>query len=154
MTGMNDLMSPLGHYFGEPEIAEFLSNLGIADVPKLKRGDSTAIVANEALGVEVTFRDSDALDVKAREYPEGALVLSNVRFYGIKTGDFAPYVGDLPLGVLFGSTKQALIDRLGVPARDNLALRQVRWDFDAYCVFAKFGEKEGMVIFSVQLPIA
>jgi hypothetical protein len=154
MTDMKDWTNLIGHYLGEPTISTFLSECGIVDVPKLKRGDPTAIVANGASGVEVTFRNADALDVKTREYPDGALVLANIRFYGIKTDDFEPYAGTLPLGVSFGAAKQILIERLGTPARDNLTMRQMRWDFDTYCVFAKLAENDGMSIFSVQLPIA
>ena len=114
---------------------------------------STAIVSNAALGVEVTFRDADALDVKTMEYPEGALALANVRFYGVKTDDFAPYTGELPLRVTFGASKQTLIDHIGAPARDNLALRQVRRDFATHCLLAKFSEKDNLIIFSAQLPL-
>ncbi|MCX4162327.1 MULTISPECIES: hypothetical protein [Paraburkholderia] len=154
MSGMDSLTTLLGRYFGEPEIAAFLADLDITTTPKLKRGDSTAIVSSAELGVEVTFRDSEALDVKAREYPDGALVLANVRLYGVKTDDFTPYTGELPLHVTFGASKQTLIDHIGAPARDNLALRQIRWDFATHCLFAKFGEKDNLVIFSVQLPLA
>ncbi len=153
MTDMNDLVNLLGRYFGEPEIAQFLSDFNITAVPKLKRGDITVTVSNKESGIEATFRDADALDVQTREYPEGALVLSNVRFYGVETDDFAPYTGPLPLGVTFGASKQKLIDRLGAPARDNLRLRQVRWDFETYCVFARFGDTDDMIIFGIQLPV-
>ena len=105
MIGIDHLTSLLGRYFDEPEISGFLSDIGVTAIPKLKRGDSTAIVSNGASGIEVTFRDADALDVKTKVYPEGAPVLSSVRFYGIKTDNFAPYTSQLPVAAAFGVSK-------------------------------------------------
>lgn len=154
MKSIDDLRGLLGQYFGEPDVARFLADLGITSIPKLTCGDATAIVFAASSGVEVTFRDADTLDVATREYPKEALVLTNVRFYGVQTEDFFPYAGVLPGGVAFGATRQTLIDGFGTPARNNLVLRQMRWDFSGYCVFAKFGEQDDMIIFSMQLPVA
>ena len=154
-TTQNDkFISVLGKYFGEAEITSFLTGLEITDKPKLKRGDVTTHLSNNSLGVELTFRAADALRVSTRDYPDGALVLSNVSLYGDQSDDFQPFVGPLPLGVVFGDSKSALLSKLGVPTRDNEELRLMRWDFQGYCAFAKLSESGVLRVFGIQLPVA
>jgi hypothetical protein len=147
-------ISVLGKYFGEAELTSFLAEFEITDKPKLKRGDSTTYLTKEARGIELTFDDVEALDVSTREYPDGALVLSNVRFYGAQIGSYQPFVGQLPLGVIFGDSKSALLSKIGVPAEDDEDLRLLRWDFQGFCVFAKLSKSGDLRIFGVQLPVA
>jgi hypothetical protein len=47
-----------------------------------------------------------------------------------------------------------LLSKLGVPARDNERLKQLRWDFDGYCVFASLSKDGVLETFAVQLPVA
>jgi hypothetical protein len=154
MTAINNVVGLLGHYFGEPEIEKLLSDFNITAVPRLKRGETTDIVVNEALGIEVTFRDARALDVRTKQYPKGALVLSNIRFYGVRTEDYVPYTGELPLGMKFGASRQMLMNQFGTPAWDSSALQSIRWDFDGYCIFVTLDDNGRMIIFDVQLPVA
>jgi hypothetical protein len=147
-------ISVLGKYFGEAELTSFLAEFEITDKPKLKRGDTTAHLSNESLGVELTFRDADALRVKTRNYPDGALVLSNVRFYGDNSSTYKPFAEPLPLGVVFGDSKSALLSKLGEPARDNERLKLMRWDLQGFCAFASLSEAGVLETFDIQLPVA
>lgn len=147
------LLRVLGGYFGEPEIADFLKMLEIQKVPKLKRGEATDILENPQAGVELTFEDAEGLKVSAREYPDGALVLSNVRLYGIDTGTFSPFSGPLPFGLVFGESKESLIRKFDAPAAENPRLRVLRWDRPGHCIFAKLDKNDSLSKLSMQLPV-
>jgi hypothetical protein len=154
-TTQNDkFISKLGKYFGETELSLFLTELEITGKPKLKRGESTTHLSNESHGIELTFRDTDTLRVNTRDYPDGALALCNVRFYGTQIGSYQPFVGQLPFGVIFGDSKSALLSKIGVPAEDDEDLRLLRWDFQGFCAFAKLGKSGDLRVFGVQLPVA
>ena len=141
----------LGKYFGESEITELLSELDVQEKPKLKRGDDTTFLSKPTKGIELTFEDSEALITSAREYPEGALVLSNIRFYGVKTDEFSLFQDKLPFNVNFGDDKNTLISKLGQPVLSNPSGTKMRWDSQAVSMFASLNQSGHLEIFSIQL---
>lgn len=146
-------ISVLGKYFGEPEITSFLSEWGIREKPKLKRGDDTTFLSAPPKGIELTFETSETVTTSARDYPEGALVLCNIRFYGVEADDFSPFKGELPFNVKFGDDKQKLISQLGKPAWLNPSFTLIRWDVPNVSMFASLDKKERVETFEIQLPV-
>ena len=145
-----DYLRVLGTYWGEQTLRDFLLSLGISDAPRLQRDDWTGFLQNRKLGIELTFKREDWLDVALREYPRGALVLANIRFYGTNKVLFRR---QLPLGVRFGDSREALIETLG-PADSGVSdIRKMRWQRDTYCLFATLSEGGTLIQFSLQLPL-
>lgn len=142
----------IGLYYGEPLLADLLSQLNISEKPKLERGDDTAYVSNHALGVELTFKDEHALNQPRREYPEGALVLSNMRFYGVPTEGFSVFRGALPRGIQFGATRQQVISAFGTPDRASLSGDLLSWEEDVAWFQIAFGDNDEVEIVSLQHP--
>ena len=151
---MFDFVSALGLHWGEPGVRDLLASLRIEAEPRLKRGDYTAYLHNHRLGVELTFNEQSALDVPVRDYPAGALVLSNIRLYGAKSGPFEPFTGKLPFELRFGDSTQALIERLGPPDVEGRELGLLmRWDTERYALFAQFSDAGTLNRVSVQTPV-
>jgi hypothetical protein len=73
------LQDAIGSYFGEESLALFLDSIAVGGTPKLLKGDDTTFLQNAENGLELTFADERFMAVKRRTYPEGALVLTNVR---------------------------------------------------------------------------
>ncbi|MDI3722975.1 hypothetical protein QK353_13700 [Pseudomonas aeruginosa] len=74
----------LGYYYGEEELNLLLNALAIAEAPVLPRGDTDTYLLKESAGIELTLSDAESLKFPERDYPDGALVLTNVRYYGKK----------------------------------------------------------------------
>jgi hypothetical protein len=148
-----DYLQVLGTYWGEQTLRDFLLPLGISDTPRLKSDDWTGFLQNYKLGIELTFKREDWLDVALRDYPKGALVLANIRFYGTNKGLFRRFEGQLPLGVRFGDSREALIEILGPDDPDVSDIRKMRWQRDTYCLFATLSESGTLIQFSLQLPL-
>jgi hypothetical protein len=144
----------LGFYYGEKELELLFTELAIKAAPKIKRDEITTHSVSKELGVVLTFRRERFLDVQLREYPEGALVLSNILFYGVKNPTCKVWKGKLPYDVTFGQNKDALIKRLGVPEIDDSEMNIMRWDKEGHAVFADMNDDLALEIFSVQLPVA
>lgn len=141
----------LGKYFTEEPIGELLMHFAIAGVPNLKKGDDTAYLSSMERGVELTFVDSESLD-GAAQYPDGALVLGNIRFYGIQGHKFSPYVGELPADLKFGETKDQVQLRLGAPSWSGLNGSKLRWNREGIRLIVSFDDKGKVEIVSLDLP--
>jgi len=142
----------IGLYYGEPQLEDLLSKLNISAKPKLKRGDDTTYLSSHELGVELTFEDADSLSQPRREYPDGALVLSNIRFYGVPTGLFSAFKGTLPRGIQFGTKRQELISALGEPDWAAPSGRKFRWEKDIVWLLISMSDRDEAEIVSLQHP--
>jgi hypothetical protein len=165
---MNDVFyytKYLGRYFTEKEIYELLNLFSISEEPKISKGDTTGHVSSMKNGIELTFRDEKYLKNKNNTYPEGAAVLSNIRFVGHGTNEFSKYSGKLYETISFESSKKTdLIKAFGYPSdpkyKKNGKLEVgeddslMRWDKDGYCFFADFDGANKLIEFAIQLPIA
>jgi len=153
----DELSHVLGLTSGDEKVKDFLTRFGITKRPKLKRGEETAYLENEKLGLEITFRDERYLDVESVDYEEGDLVLSSLRMYGPDHDIFSCFDEDkLPLGLKFEyGFKEVEAKLKKKPAWQNKSLAKARWDLKGYCVFVTFGKKlRNTRIVSVQLPVA
>jgi hypothetical protein len=148
-----DYLRVLGTYWDEQPLRDFLLSLGISDTPRLRRDNWTGFLQNHKLGIELTFKHEDWLDVALRDYPREALVLANIRFYGTNKGLFRRFEGQLPLGVRFGASREALIETLGPVDSEVADIRSLRWDRETYCLFATLSESGTLIQFSLQLPL-
>jgi len=153
MTTTTDFVSVLGTYWDEAPLRAFLTSLGISGAPKVKRGDKAGFLHANALGVELTFYREESIRVKLRDYPEGALVLYNIRFYGEKSGSLERYEGALPFGLRFGASRDSLIQDLGPPDSDRPDIPSMRWDTERYSVFANLSGDGSLASLAVQLPL-
>ena len=143
----------LGLHLGDTNIEPLLAALEVSQTQKLKRGEEIVNVSKKSLGVEVVFRLESTLPVSHKLYPEGALVLSNVSFYGQPKNGFSIFAGSLPLSLVFGASKKELHEKFGVPAWDDDDLGASRWDFDTGCLFADF-EQNLLVVCAFQLSVS
>jgi len=141
----------LGKFHGETDIVNLMNEFDITEKPKLPRGDIDAYLTNHKKGIDFTFTDERHLDVKAINYPEGALVLSNIRFNGVADKHYKKYDGTLPEGVSFGMSKLEVIKLMGNPV---VGRRNLRWDREGYCFFAEFDDADKLIEFAIQLPVA
>ncbi len=123
----------------------------------MKLRDYTAFMQNRRLGVELTFRRADSLDVPRPELAPAVQVLSNIRLHGPGSSTHAAFPGELPFGLRFGDTREALIAKFGPPdsARINLAaMYAMRWDTKNYALFAILDKAEGgLALVSMQVPV-
>lgn len=152
---ISTLTQAIGSHFGEESLRQFLDELRVEGVPKVPKGDDTTFLKKAENGLELTFADERFMTVKLKQYPEGALVLSNVRFYGAGAGaeGFDAYAGELPYGLKFGATLDDLTNALGTPGWKSPNGKRVRWDQDGHAVFATLGEDAKLQILAVQLPV-
>jgi len=146
-----DLIAALGRAWGEPELRDLLAALRIEGKPVVKRGDVTTFLQNYQLGIELTFRYAEGLDVPLRAYPADALVLTNIRLYGPSSRSRAAFTGELPFGLRFGDSKEILIAKLGPPDLDGSHVPPMRWDTARYALFASV-EDAGLFRLSLQVP--
>jgi hypothetical protein len=148
-----NLIAALGRAWGEPELRDLVAAFRIAASAAVKRGDLTAYLHNRTLGIELTFRYAEALDVPLREYPTGTLVLSNIRLYGPGSSSHATFNGDLPFGLRFGDTREVLIAKFAPPDADSTDIAPMRWDTARYALFARLDEAGRLDRLSLQLPV-
>jgi len=148
-----DCFSALGTYWDERPLRDFLSALGISGVPKLDDDEYSGFLKNHQLGVELTFYPENEIKLPLREYPKGAVVLYNIRFYGTKSGLFQPFEGELPLPLQFGASRGSLIHDCGPPDWEDADLGSMRWDRGHYCMFATLSDDGFLQTFCVQLPV-
>ncbi|HMK81484.1 MAG TPA: hypothetical protein VK438_17650 [Xanthobacteraceae bacterium] len=148
-----DILAALGCYWGEAELRDFAAAFGIKGFPALDPDDVTCFLQNGALGVELTFRAADALKVRLRDYPPGALVLHNIRFYGADSRTHAPFTGALPFGLRFGDTRPTLIEKLGLPDFEVADLGSLRWDRRRYALFVVLGDDGTAARVALQTPV-
>ncbi|WP_431103438.1 hypothetical protein [Roseateles noduli] len=152
---IDTLLRALGSYFGEASLALFLHSVAVDGAPELPEGDDTTFLKKAEAGLELTFTGEQFMTVKLRKYPEGALVLTNVRFYGAGAGaeDFCPYTGELPYGLDFSATLDDLMKVLGAPGWKGPNGHRFRWDRDGHALFATLGAGGELQILAVQLPV-
>jgi hypothetical protein len=139
-----DIIGALGRYWGEAELRSLTAALQIEGEPVLEPGDPTCFLQNSALGVELTFRAAEALEVALRDYPPDALVLHNIRLYGPGSSTHAPFTGALPFGIRLGDSRQTLLEKLGPPDSEVADLGSLRWDTPVV-VTRKRGFEESVV---------
>lgn len=153
----------LGKYYGEEEISNLTTEFQILKIPKLPKGDIDVNLTNHTIGIELTFTDENHLDVKITEYPENALVLTNIRFNGVADKKIQKYEGLLPFRLQFGMSRAEVIKLVGYPDNPKYSggvlvdpsgqKRNMRWDKKDYCFFARYDE-EKFSVFSIQLPVS
>lgn len=146
------VLSVLGTYWDEALLRAFLTSLGISGAPKVKVYPS-GFLKNRTLGIELTFYREKAIKIRLRDYPKGALVLYNIRFYGEKSGQFEPYTGALPCGLRFGASRDSLIQDFGPPDQENAGLGSMRWDTAQFSLFAMLSDEQTLTTASLQLPV-
>jgi hypothetical protein len=149
-----DPIAALGRAWGERELHDLLTAFRIEGKPVFKRDDLTAFLQNHVLGIELTFRLADALDVPPREPPPGAFVLSSIRLYGPGSSTHAAFKGDLPFGLAFGDSREAMIAKFGPPDREGTPIdqTQMRWDTQLYALFTHRDKAGGLDELSLQVP--
>ena len=144
----------LGMQFGQPELDELLTEFKISAIPKIKRDDTSAHILNAEIGVELTFRDAAAVANSAEDLPEGVLILSNIRYYGVATDIFKPYLGELPEGFFFGESREGLLKRMGDPNRKNSSNTKFSWDNERSSILATLDRSDKVDIVALQLKVA
>jgi hypothetical protein len=151
-----DPIAPLGRAWGERALHDLLAALRIKGKPPvIPHDDINTHLQNRALGVELTFSDAALRDVPVPGVAAGTAVLSNIRLYGPGSRTHQPFKGDLPFGLRFGDTKDALLAKLGAPDKDILVgdFPLMRWDTERYALFLELTRAGGLAEFALQLPV-
>jgi hypothetical protein len=152
-----ELVAALGRAWGDRALQDLLAAFRIeAKPPVVRRDDTTTFLQSFALGIELTFRRVEAVDVPLREPPSGSPVLSNIRLHGPGSSTHREFKGELPFGLRFGDSKDALIARFGPPDIDRRVLGNVplmRWDTEPYALFVQLDEAGTMRQLDLQLPV-
>jgi hypothetical protein len=148
------ITSLLGTFYPEESLKQFLEGLGFSEKPKLPRDSTSTYLLRHDLGVEITLTGERYLDNPTRSYPEGAIVLENVRFYSAKNSSFANFKGALPNALQFGLTLKELAAIFGEPAWFDEELAKARWDLSNHAMSADFNEQGRSDVYSFQVPIA
>ena len=149
-----DYIDAVGDYFGEPRVATLLKHLGVDKKPKISRGERSTNFVCKPLGVEISFTNESSLDVSNARYPDGAVVLSSVRFYGPGSEEFEQYSESLPHALSFEMGVADVSKRLGNPAFSNEFIGTYRWDLPRHCIFVDCEEGKKITQVCVQLPVA
>ena len=87
------------------------------------------------------------------KYPDGAIVLSSVRFYAEANGAFKKYQGQLPRGIQANMDLKDVARLLGEPFFANDYIGVYRWDGGQHCVFVDCEEGQKITQVCVQLPV-
>ena len=151
-----DLIAALGCAWDESELRDLLATFRIQGKPVFDADGYSGFLQNHALGVELTFKYADRLDVRLRDHPPSTIVLNNIRFYGLGSSTHAAFKGDLPFGLHFSDTGAMLIARFGPPDVDRIGLaglRLLRWDTERYALFVEFNDDGTLARLSLQLPV-
>jgi len=141
----------LGMYFGQKELVELFTAFNIAPPSKLKMSDYAAYLSSPAMGVELTFFDAESRGFSNDRIPDGAQVLANIRFYGVKTDTFQPFSGELPDGMFFGEKRSALVNRMGPPDWINAMDDKLRWENETSSILATMDDHDKVEVVSLQL---
>lgn len=132
-------LSLLGAPASDARVQELIE-LGSGKPPKVKRGDDTAWVQLESLGIELVFtRD---------------LCLNNITFYGEGDDTYSAFAGELPRGITLASTRAELATMLGAPEWSSAGkVPMDRWRLDDVWYFARFTPDESRLEqLSIQVP--
>ncbi len=148
-----NVISLLGLYYPEAPLKQFLGGLELSTVPRIPRDSANTYLQRRDLGIELIFTDERYLDNPQREYPEGAVVLEQVRVYGIPRDDASPFVGTLPHQLRFGLTRQEISAVLGEPVWYDEELASAGWDLPDHTVFASFDSDGHADVIAFQTPV-
>jgi hypothetical protein len=158
-----DYVKYLGLYHGEEALQPLLSQLGLAKAPKLAKGDITTHLSAKALGVELCFRDERFVKIPDKQFPEGALVLSNITFYGEGHSGYKTYADVIFPGITWGSTKPEVLRAFGIPNAPSFSTTgellpgeddwNMRWDRADHCLFFTFTDEGQISDAAIQLPL-
>ncbi len=147
-----DALTLVGSYFGEVDLDRVLSSLGYSGRPKVKKGDNNVTIEFKDNGLDITLAPERALDVRARNYPDGALVVTSVLFHGTSDGGYSPYEHEPPFQVLFGMTQKDVASVLGAPSSTNASATLQRWDRVGHCASVRFSSSAAAEMIGCQLP--
>jgi len=148
-----DILDALGRIWGEDALRDFVAALHIANFPVLSPDDFTTFLQNYKLGIELTFAVAAEVKRPQRDYPPGALVLHNIRFYGNGDKTHRPFAGTLPFGIRFSDTRTTLIEKLGPPDWEADWIPSMRWDTARYALFAVLAADGTVRRLALQTPV-
>ena len=151
-----DIFAAIGCFFNEAPVTQLLTQFDISEKPRLPRNDDVAYLSDKVKGIEVAFTDASTLDepfASARSYPEGALVLTSVDFFGRPGRKFAVYQGELPVELRFGMSRKDVEKLLG-PADDEAMDGDIaKWIDGHKCLVCEFDE-DALTQVSCQMALA
>lgn len=158
-----DYVKYLGLYYGEEALEPLLAKWGFKKAPKLEKGDTATYLTSKELGVELCFDDERVVKIPGKEIPEGALVVSNIRFYVKGRAGYKPYQGALCPEITPSSTKPDVRRVLGMPNAPAYSSagellpgendRIMRWDRADHCFFIAFTSEGEISNLGIQLPL-
>lgn len=158
-----DCVNFLGMYWNEPELQPLLDEFAVNKPPKIAKGETDGRLLLKKSGVELIFTDERSVKVPNKNFPEGAMVLSNITFYLTATNGYKVYSGHLPDGIKPNVTKNEVLNAFGLP--NNLKYSPtgqllpdqddwiMRWDKQGFVIFFTFTDEGIATDLALQLPL-
>jgi hypothetical protein len=153
----------LGMYWGEPGMQPLVDTLKISKPPKIAKGDRTGHLLFKKLGLELTFKDERFVKIPNKVFPEGSVVLCNIRFYLTDEDAYKPYAGALPTCISPNATKVEVLQGLGIPNFPKYSPAgkllpdeddwKMRWDKNSFVIFCTFNDEGTATDIALQLPL-
>ena len=158
-----DYVPYLGLSYGEAALQPLLFQLRITTAPKLAKNDEDTHLSAKSLGIEICFTDERFVNIPGKQFPEGALVVSNITFYGEGHPGYSVYSGSIFPGITLASTKADVLRTFGIPNSpiysDTGELLpdeddwNMRWDRTDHCFFFTFTDEGEISDMAIQLPL-
>jgi hypothetical protein len=138
----------LGKRWGGVDVDSVISQ--VSDESEINRAEQLAFWNCPAKGVSIALNDELYVLSKATEFfKDGPLLIVGIHFYSEGYEGYHAYEGELPGGVRFGDSKEAVRNKLGVSSKNgggNKAVGRVwpywdRYDFPDYSVRVQYDSK-------------
>jgi hypothetical protein len=150
MKNAIEWLSFLGSYVGSKKIEILFQNLDIKKNPVLNKNDTDTFVQKYDDGLELTFTLESLFDSSVN-YPEEALVLTNIRFYLDDNKKHKAFTGSLPFGLPNAMDKKTINEVLGAPDSENAKFRQFKWIKENTEIYCYLNESDLVVILSIKM---
>lgn len=135
-----------------------MRHLKVAGKPEVDDDDGdVGFFSAKTQGIELAFRNEAVLDGRCqagKTFPEGAMILTNVEFYGCFGSAFDPYTGALPDALVFGMDRRSVEASPGAADKSFMDGEVLTWIHGdgLRCLVAKF-EDDKLVQFAVQFVL-
>ena len=136
----DDFLRGLGKPHTDPRVSDLLIQLGLSqNKMELKRGEFDIAFDAPEHGIDVIF--SDPIPYKTTNtLPEGALTLATVFFFSEGREGHRQYELALPADLVFGMSRDEVLQHLGTPEFTSPILPVYRWSWKSIKLAVTFVE--------------
>lgn len=122
-----------------PAVQDVLNQLGVLELPELHDGDAKAYVESHKDGLYVVLTDEAFFrKTEGASIGSGPLLVTNITAYCRALGEYEPFDGELPFGILASDGPDAVRSKMGEPGLFNERAKVERWTRDDIWIFVKY----------------